>query len=323
MENRVATHVGVTAQQMRLVAVPELVHRSNLEDMGMSPYHLTQQAGLTRVLRGVFAHPTRQRTIEVPRWIDDRWLEVRLQTAALQLARPDAVASHTTAALLHGWVLPRSQQREKLIHASSTNGVDRRDEVVSHRLEALEVLDAYGIRLTGLAATLRDVAGTLTDVELHELLEGVCGDWHGPPSVTPRELLDHVPSWPRFRGSARLLRVLPHVRTGVGSPQETRLRRTVMLEGLPEPRVAHPVTIAGITFHPDLSYPHLLIAIEYEGDHHRTDTRQWDSDIRREELFRDAGWAYFRVTRSTHMRQFLDRLAAEHSHRSGGRQPSS
>ncbi|WP_147375385.1 hypothetical protein [Jiangella rhizosphaerae] len=29
---------------------------------------------------------------------------------------------------------------------------------------------------------------------------------------------------------------------------------------------------------PDLSYPHLKIAIEYDGDHHRTDQRQWRHD---------------------------------------------
>lgn len=314
MENRRDVRGGDTPGNLRAVAVPELVHQTTLGHLGLSPYHLTRNAGYTRVFRGVMAHPTRETTIDVPHWADDRWLEARLKVAALQLSRPDAVGSHATAALLHGWALPRSLQNAPRIHASAKNGIER-GEVVSHRHEALDVLDAYGIRLTGLAATLRDIAGMLSDVDLHELLEGVCGNWHGPPSTTPEELLDRIPDWPRFRGSAQLLRVLPHVRTGVGSPQETRLRRTIMLDGLPEPRVAHPVSIAGITFHPDLSYPHLCIAIEYEGDHHRSDSRQWDSDIRREELFREAGWAYLRVTRSTHMREFLDRLEAEHRRR--------
>jgi hypothetical protein len=195
----------------------------------------------------------------------------------------------------------------------------RRADVLAHCQTDLTSVECAGVRLTDSCQTLRDIAGTLSEVELHELLEGVCGNWHGPPSTKPEELLDRIPEWPRFRGSAQLLRVLPHVRTGVGSPQETRLRRTIMLDGLPEPRAAHPVTISGITFHPDLSYPDLCIAIEYEGDHHRTDSRQWDSDIRREELFREAGWAYLRVTRSTHMRAFLDRLEAEHRRRSAAR----
>lgn len=303
------------SQPLRRVEVPVLVHSSTIQDLGLTPFHLTRRAGFTRVVRGVVAHPTRKVSVDVPRWADERWMGVRLRVAALQLSRPEAVASHGTAALLHGWVLPGRMQRGDQIHLTTDVSAVRRREVVSHRYEVSDVLDAYGIRLTGLSETLRDIADGLSDVQLLELLEGVCGHWHGTPSVTPEELLAAVPHWPRFRGSARLLRVLPYVRADVGSPQETQLRRTIVANGLPEPRVAHPVVIAGITFHPDLSYPDLRIAIEYEGDQHRTDARQWDSDIRREGLFRDVGWAYFRVTRSTNMREFLDRLEAEVTHR--------
>lgn len=195
----------------------------------------------------------------------------------------------------------------------------RRRDVVAHCQTELDIVTRAGIRLTGLSETLRHIAGLLSEEELLVLLEGVCGDWHGPPSTTPEELLDLVPDWPRFRGSLTLLRALPQVRTGVGSPQETRLRRSIMRHGLPEPAVAHPVVLDGITFHPDLSYPDLCIALEYEGDHHRTDARQWESDIRREELFREAGWVYLRVTRSTNVLLLLDRLAQAHADRSRSR----
>ena len=304
---------------MRRVQVPELVHGSTLSQLQLKPYHLTWNAGLTRVIRGVAVHPTRTRTILVPQWADDRWLEVRQKAAALQLARSDAITSHVSAALLHGWALPLKLQRDERIHVTSRFGVDRFKEVVSHRQREVSCIEAYGIRLTGLSETLRHIAGLLSEEELLVLLEGVCGDWHGPPSTTPEELLDLVPDWPRFRGSLTLLRALPQVRTGVGSPQETRLRRSIMRHGLPEPAVAHPVVLDGITFHPDLSYPDLCIALEYEGDHHRTDARQWESDIRREELFREAGWVYLRVTRSTNVLLLLDRLAQAHADRSRSR----
>lgn len=301
--------------------MPALVHSTTLHALGLTKHHLTPAAGLTRVIRGVVAHPTQTWSLEAPLWADDRWLQTRLKVAALQLSRPDAIASHTTAALLHGWALPHTHRTAQRIHVVARTRVDRPGEVVSHRGAAPDVLDVYGIRLTGFAGTLRDIADMVSDVALHELLEGVCGNWHGPPSITPQELLTQVPSWPRFRGSAALLRALPHVRTGVSSPQETRLRRDIMREGLPEPQVAQPITIGGITFHPDLSYPHLRIAIEYEGDHHRTDPRQWEADIRREEHFRAAGWAYLRVTKSTPLREFLDRLASEHADRSATTPP--
>lgn len=81
-----------------------------------------------------------------------------------------------------------------------------------------------------------------------------------------------------------------------------------MSYGLPEPVVAHPVTLEGRTFHPDLSYPDLRIAIEYDGDHHRSDDRQWDADVRREEAFREAGWTYLRMTKSSDMSEKPARL---------------
>jgi very-short-patch-repair endonuclease len=46
---------------------------------------------------------------------------------------------------------------------------------------------------------------------------------------------------------------------------------------------------------PDLSYPDLRIAIEYDGDHHRT-SRQWRSDRARRQLLEDAGWIVLEFT---------------------------
>jgi len=47
----------------------------------------------------------------------------------------------------------------------------------------------------------------------------------------------------------------------------------------------------------DLAYPHLRIAIEYEGDQHRTDPRQWQRDIEKHELLADLGWRVIRFSR--------------------------
>jgi very-short-patch-repair endonuclease len=46
---------------------------------------------------------------------------------------------------------------------------------------------------------------------------------------------------------------------------------------------------------PDLSYPDLRIAIEYDGDHYLT-TRQWRSDRARRSLLEDAGWIVLEFT---------------------------
>jgi very-short-patch-repair endonuclease len=47
----------------------------------------------------------------------------------------------------------------------------------------------------------------------------------------------------------------------------------------------------------DLAYPLLRIAIEFEGDQHRTDPRQWQRDIEKHERLADLGWRVIRVSR--------------------------
>jgi very-short-patch-repair endonuclease len=39
-----------------------------------------------------------------------------------------------------------------------------------------------------------------------------------------------------------------------------------------------------------------MIIVEYEGDQHRTEWRQWNTDIDRNEEFTAAGWIVIRVT---------------------------
>jgi len=84
--------------------------------------------------------------------------------------------------------------------------------------------------------------------------------------------------------------------------------------GLPEPVVAHPVRVAGgLMLHPDLAYPEQRIAIEYEGDGHRTDASQWRRDVERVELLWAAGWRVIRVT-ADHLfresRELVHRIAS-------------
>lgn len=47
---------------------------------------------------------------------------------------------------------------------------------------------------------------------------------------------------------------------------------------------------------PDLCYPNLKIAIEYDGQHHLLDIRQWRRDIRRRENLERDGWLLRVVT---------------------------
>jgi very-short-patch-repair endonuclease len=80
---------------------------------------------------------------------------------------------------------------------------------------------------------------------------------------------------------------------------ETWVRLIIVDAGLPEPVTDHDVfddrgLFVGCV---DLAYPLLRIAIEFEGDQHRTDPRQWQRDIEKHERLADLGWRVIRVSR--------------------------
>lgn len=101
------------------------------------------------------------------------------------------------------------------------------------------------------------------------------------------------------------------VRQRVDSPRETRLRLCLVLAGLPEPACN---VVLGTTDEPigrvDLVYLEFKLILEYEGDQHRTDLRQWNTDIARQEAFADEGWSIIRITaaRIRRPREVVDRV---------------
>ncbi len=58
----------------------------------------------------------------------------------------------------------------------------------------------------------------------------------------------------------------------------------------------------------DLGWPDLKIAIEYDGDHHRSDAAQFAKDVLRHEELAALGWTVIRVTAGTPREKALARL---------------
>lgn len=112
-----------------------------------------------------------------------------------------------------------------------------------------------------------------------------------PPPGTKDDLDRALRHHSRRPGIQRLRQAFDLVRYGSLSPQETRLRLALVDAGLPEPElnfrvVDHDRRIAMV----DLAYPTERIAIEYLGDHHRTDQATYQEDINRRERLIGAGW---------------------------------
>jgi hypothetical protein len=98
------------------------------------------------------------------------------------------------------------------------------------------------------------------------------------------------------RGLQRLRKALPLVDAGAASPKETWLRLLIVGAGLPTPETQLPVvshyrTVALL----DMGWKRFKVAVEYDGDQHRTSRRQYVRDIRRIEALEACGWIVVRV----------------------------
>lgn len=121
----------------------------------------------------------------------------------------------------------------------------------------------------------------------------------GRPMSTRKKVADRLDQWWRFPGSRTIRSALPRARELVESPKETETRLLLIENGLPEPVVQYEVW-AGRQFlgRTDLAYPEWKIAIEYEGDGHRTDKEQWRKDIQRQRHLESEGWIVLRLTQA-------------------------
>jgi len=114
------------------------------------------------------------------------------------------------------------------------------------------------------------------------------------------------------RNIRRARRALELVDSGAQSPRETWLRLLVIEAGYPPPRTQIPVCgeYGELVAIVDMGWEDTKIALEYEGDHHRTDRRRFHKDIARFEALPELGWLTIRVTAEDTRGGILARLAA-------------
>ncbi|WJL96285.1 hypothetical protein QSU92_03585 [Microbacterium sp. ET2] len=107
----------------------------------------------------------------------------------------------------------------------------------------------------------------------------------------------------RRLGIASLREAAQLIRVGSSSPLETEFRLDIQAGGLPQPELDVEIRdergrLVGIT---ELVFRAFRVVVEVEGDHHRTDRRQWHRDIEKYAAYADLGWEVVRVT-SHHIR---------------------
>lgn len=261
--------------------------------------------------------------------------EIRRNAAAfMTIARPAMFFSHVTAAVIWGLPLPlrllvspgvtiddvlaAARRRD----AASLRGLAARIDVAvlaPHRASKsgsvsgrrlsgglTHVRTARGFRVSSPATTWAQLAAVLTVDELIEVGDALVfiprrrGLERGAPEdalATPAQLTAAIDAGPRA-GIHRLREALPHIRVGSASPSETKVRLACMRAGLPEPELDIDVVPGapkpiGCT---EIVYREWRVLVENEGDHHRTDTAQWDRDIEKYAACEAAGWTIVRLT---------------------------
>lgn len=218
---------------------------------------------------------------------------------ALARAVPDVTFSHLTAArLCHlpvpGLCGPLGIPDDEPLEVTSAGTPPRWRGVRGHRsvVDANHIELRHGLRLTSGGRTWADLSARLGIDDLVVLGDAVLS--RGMASVVE---LTALAARPRRRGVSRMRAAIALLEPRTDSPRETRLRLLLVRAGLPQPTANLDVVEDGEWLaRPDLSYPQLRIAIEYDGAHHHTDRRQWRSDITRRRLLEDAGWLLIVVT---------------------------
>jgi very-short-patch-repair endonuclease len=232
---------------------------------------------------------------------------LRERVLAHLLLAPDAWASHTTAAALHGLWLPETARTQDAIHLSRASSATRvrRTGVVGHHVRVLpgEVqLHEEGIRLSSPSRTWLDLGHLLGHAALvavgDQLIREPRPEFERRtrPYATKRQLDLMLRGHRRMKGVAKCRDALRDMRVGADSVPESLLRLSLLAYNFPEPELQIRLhDYDPHSFSADMGFRALRIAIQYDGGHHRSDAQRL-SDARRDAAFRAAGWTVIVVT---------------------------
>ncbi|GAA2054571.1 hypothetical protein [Leifsonia soli] len=231
---------------------------------------------------------------------------IALCHAAAVILPSAALFSHRSAAMIHGMPLPSwAEPTEVEISVFEPTRPPRLRGIVSHQLTPHEhrwvMVD--GLRVIAAQDTWAQLSTRLRLPDLVAIGDFlITGDEpysQHPPPLVRADLEAAVRRHGRRRGVTTLRQALERIRYGSLSPQESRLRLALEDAGLPSPELNHVVRSPDgerVEAMIDLAYPTARVAIEYLGDHHRTDTTTYRNDIGRRERLVESGWDVIFVT---------------------------
>lgn len=225
-------------------------------------------------------------------------------TAAAALWIPGSVVAGRAAAAIHGVDWVDADTPIELIGPSRR----RREGVIvrAERIEADETMRIGGLFVTTPARTGLDLARHLPRLEALAHLDALAS----ARGVDPQAVLTLAARYRGARGVKRARSVIAEVDPGAQSPKETWLRLVVTDAGFPRPRTQIRVSDGFSTAFIDMGWEGPRIGLEYDGDQHRSDRRQFVRDIGRHEMLNSLGWTIIRVVKE-HSRAFIIQRVGE------------
>lgn len=235
---------------------------------------------------------------------------------------PHAFFSHGSAATAWNLPLPAALRLDQ-VHVSvaqprrAPDGRGVRGHSLSAESVSVREHPVHGIRLTSPATTWVHLAPDIDHpydlVALGDAIVRRPQHRRDPEALGSLDLLEAAVAASRRHGARALRAALDRVRDGSSSRPESWTRLLLVDAGLPEPHPAHVVRAPDGSFvaRLDLAYPDQRVGLEYEGEHHLRDRRQWQRDLRRYELLADLGWRVVRISALdvfTDPRPFLARV---------------
>ena len=203
----------------------------------------------------------------------------------------DAAYSHATAAALLD--VPIDAPRRPHVALTPRRVLPQHAAFVVHarRLEADDLVDRDGLRLTSGSQTFLDLAAPLWSPDLVAVGDALLRAGH----MTAGSLQDRLARGHRVRGVVRARTCAPLLSPLSMSRPESLMRYWLLTSDLPDPLPQVPVQDRGgrVVAHGDLGYPEWKVLLEYEGRQH-AEHDQFGRDIDRYSLMAADGWLVLR-----------------------------
>ena len=227
-----------------------------------------------------------------------------LAKAAWLWSGRSGVVAGLAAAALHGAAWVDVDQPVDVLHSNRTapTGVKVRGD----RIAADDVVHLGEIPVTSPVRTALDIGCWYRIGQAVPALDALAA----AAGFDPAHAADLLQRYPGRRGIRSARRALSLIDAGAQSPRETWLRLLLINAGLPRPQTQIPVRDERGTLiaYLDMGWRDLRVAVEYDGEHHRTDRRQYTWDVRRLEKLDRLGWIVVRVVAGDRREDILQRV---------------